>query len=65
MSIQSPESGGHDPAVERAALILDAAERAAEYVRGSAQRRVAPGRDEVSLLDGFGPTLPETPVPPA
>lgn len=63
MTLQSPANDRRGAAVERASLILDAAQRAAEYVRASPERRVAPGPAEVSRLDGFASTMPEAPVP--
>jgi glutamate/tyrosine decarboxylase-like PLP-dependent enzyme len=53
------------PARDRADLVLDAARRAARYVVESADRSVAPSPEAVAALDGFGPALPDGPVPAA
>ncbi len=44
-------------------MLLDAAQRAANYLAGKAERGVFPGQEAVAALKGFGDELPDGPTP--
>ena len=60
---QSRASGYEVPSMKT--LLVDTAERAAQYLEGIAERRVAPLPADVARLEALGGPLPELPSDPA